>query len=66
VWGCRETSPDWTTECIQQAIMFLLEDSPGSLSMKKKSASFGELARKSVGRDVAAGEVARLAASGHP
>jgi len=65
IWGCRATSPDWTAECIQQAILFVLKDSPASSSMARNAASFGELARKSVGRDVAAREVARLAASGH-
>ena len=65
VWGCRATSPDWTAECIQQAVLFVLEDNPASASMARNAASFGKLARKSVGRDVAAQEVARLAASGH-
>jgi UDP:flavonoid glycosyltransferase YjiC (YdhE family) len=65
VWGCRATSPDWTAECIQQAVLFVLEGSPASASIARNAASFGELARKSVGRDVAAQEVARLAASGH-
>jgi UDP:flavonoid glycosyltransferase YjiC (YdhE family) len=65
VWGCRATSPDWTTECLQQAILLVLKDSPDSLLMARNAASFGELARKSLGRDVAAREVARLAASGH-
>lgn len=65
VWGCRATSPDWTAECIQQAVLFVLEDSSASASMTRNAASFGELARKSVGRDVAAQEVAWLAASGH-
>ena len=65
VWGCRATSPDWTAECIQQAVLFVLEDSPTSSSMARNAASFRELARKSVGRDVAAQEVARLAASEH-
>jgi UDP:flavonoid glycosyltransferase YjiC (YdhE family) len=65
VWGCRATSPDWTAECIQQAVLFVLKESPASLSMARNAASFRELARKSLGRDVAAREVARLAASGH-
>jgi UDP:flavonoid glycosyltransferase YjiC (YdhE family) len=64
VWGCRATSPDWTAECIQEAVLSVLEDSPTS-SMMARNAAFGKLARKSVGRDVAAREVARLAASGH-
>jgi UDP:flavonoid glycosyltransferase YjiC (YdhE family) len=64
-WGCRATSPDWTAECLQQAVLFVLKDSPASLTMAKNAASFGELARRSAGRDVAAREVARLAASGH-
>ncbi|KFY25088.1 hypothetical protein V491_01899 [Pseudogymnoascus sp. VKM F-3775] len=65
VWGCRATSPHWTAECIQQAVLSLLKDSPAASLMTRNAASFGELARKSVGRDVAAREVARLAASGH-
>ena len=66
IWGCRATSPSWTAECIQQAVLLVLKDSPpASSTMARNAASFGELARKSVGRDVAAREVARLAASGH-
>ncbi len=65
IWACRETSPDWTSECIQQAVLLVVKDSPASLSMAEKAASFGELARRSVGRDVAAQEIAKLAASGH-
>lgn len=70
VWGCRATSPSWTTECIQEAILLVLKDSllknsSDSSCMARNAATFGDLARKTVGRDVAAKEVARLAASGH-
>lgn len=64
-WGCRAKSPSWTTECIQEAILLVLKKSHESSLMASNAASFGELAKKTVGRDVAAQEVARMAASGH-
>ena len=65
VWACRETSPEWTPECIQEGLLRVIKDSSANASMTRNAASFGKLASKSVGRDVAAGEIARLAASGH-
>ncbi|CAG8958148.1 hypothetical protein HYFRA_00000497 [Hymenoscyphus fraxineus] len=65
IWGCRETSPDWTVECLQEAMLLVLKDSPASSTMAKNAAAFGEQAGKQKGRDVAAKEVARLAALGH-
>ncbi|KAK9320287.1 glycosyltransferase family 1 protein [Lipomyces orientalis] len=65
MWACRETSPDWTAECIERALLHVTKDSVASVSMAKKAASIGSRARKSVGRDIAAREIAVLAASGH-
>ncbi|KAK6524329.1 hypothetical protein TWF281_011237 [Arthrobotrys megalospora] len=64
IWACKETSPSWNSECLQQAFMQVIKDSPAKLAMAKKAALFGELASKSKGRDVAAREIAKLAASG--
>lgn len=63
-WGCRETSPNWTAECLQEAVLLSVNGSQAS-TMAKNAAAFGELARRSLGRDVAAREVERLAASGY-
>ena len=64
-WGCRETSPNWTAECLQDAFLLSVNGSHASSLMAKNAASFGERARRSPGRDVAAREVERLAASGY-
>ncbi|EPS43357.1 hypothetical protein H072_2639 [Dactylellina haptotyla CBS 200.50] len=66
IWACQETSPSWNVECLQHALFQVIKDSPTKESMAKKAALFGELARKSKGRDVAAQEIAKLAASGYP
>ncbi len=65
LWACPETSPAWTSNCIQEAVLNVTKDTHTKALVSKNAASFGEVARKSVGRDIAAREIARLAGSGH-
>ncbi|KAF3000608.1 hypothetical protein E8E14_001515 [Neopestalotiopsis sp. 37M] len=65
VWGCRETSPDWTNECLEHALLSVLQDGPTSFSLASKAQAFGELASSmGPGRDAAARIIAGLAGSG--
>ncbi|KAH7027263.1 uncharacterized protein B0I36DRAFT_326774 [Microdochium trichocladiopsis] len=66
LWGCPETSPVWEVECLSSAFVEVLSgrgnetSSRGSIR-RANAARFGEQAKKQVGRDVAAQEIARLA-----
>lgn len=65
IWGCRETSPDWTNECLEHALLSVLQDGPTSVSLASKAQAFGELATSmGPGRDAAAQIIAGLAGSG--
>ncbi|KAH8647389.1 hypothetical protein BX600DRAFT_153379 [Xylariales sp. PMI_506] len=63
LWGCRQTSPDWTADCLEEAMLSILDSGPQSLSRFANAAAFGRRAQNSPGRNVAAGIVAGLAAS---
>jgi UDP:flavonoid glycosyltransferase YjiC (YdhE family) len=66
VWGCPETSPDWTATCLEHAFSRVLHDGPTSRSIIESAAAFGDLATSmGPGRDAAARVIAKLAASGH-
>lgn len=65
MWGCRETSPDWTVGCLKSAFLEMLRASPKTAAMRSKAAAFGETARINPGRNVAARELSKLASSGH-
>lgn len=64
VWGCREISPDWTAECLSDAILKVADGGPKSLAMRETAKRLGEISQKSPGREVAAREIASLARSG--
>ena len=61
VWGCRETSPHWASDCLSEAILKVA----GSSSMKEKAAQLSAQSREKPGRDVAAEVIAKLAMSGN-
>ncbi|KAK6523310.1 hypothetical protein TWF694_006193 [Orbilia ellipsospora] len=65
IWACQETSPSWNPECLYHAFMQVVKDSSTKARMANNAASFAQLASKVKGRDVAAQEIARLAASGY-
>ncbi|OTB02617.1 glycosyltransferase family 1 protein [Hypoxylon sp. CI-4A] len=65
VWGCRETSPDWTPDCLHDALSTVIGSGEASIAIREKAKHFGEIARKDPGQYVVAREVAGLAASGY-
>ena len=66
VWGCRDTSPDWTVEGLTDALLRVLDDGEAGIAMREKAARLGEEARANPGREAAARLVAELAGSGRP
>ncbi|KXJ93674.1 hypothetical protein Micbo1qcDRAFT_158523 [Microdochium bolleyi] len=69
IWPCQDTSPYWEVGCLSSAMIELLSgrgageaDSSGR-RRRAKAAKFEEEAKKQVGRDVAAREIARLAST---
>ncbi|KAI1264964.1 hypothetical protein F5Y18DRAFT_389026 [Xylariaceae sp. FL1019] len=60
VWGCRETSPFWTAECLSDAILKVINEA----NHKDKAQELRRLAQARPGRYVAAMEIAKLAGSG--
>ncbi|KAF7550147.1 hypothetical protein G7Z17_g5916 [Cylindrodendrum hubeiense] len=65
VWGCQDTSPHWTAECLADAFLKILESGEMSANMKQRAKGFGEQAQQRSGRSIAADEVAKLAALGY-
>lgn len=64
VWGCRETSPEWTPECLTDAIVNVASG-PNSEAFRAKAKEISAAASaQGVGRDISAGIVAGLARSG--
>jgi hypothetical protein len=65
VWAGRETAPVWKAEELSDAFLRVLDDSTASVAMREKASGIGKIARANPGREVAAKELARLAALGH-
>ncbi|KAJ2996360.1 hypothetical protein NUW58_g990 [Xylaria curta] len=63
VWGCPETSPTWTSQCLYEAILRVARSNE-SQGFQDKAKEFGRLAQADPGRYIAAREIARLAESG--
>lgn len=64
VWGCRDTSPGWSVDGLRTSMLKVLDGRPSSTAMREKAVEFGNSARKNLGRNIAADELARLAGSG--
>ncbi|KAG9253746.1 uncharacterized protein F5Z01DRAFT_127520 [Emericellopsis atlantica] len=57
-WGCRQTSPEWTSECLSESLLKVIGDD----NMREKASALGEKVRaRGKGRDIAAKEIAKLA-----
>lgn len=63
VWGCKKTSPEWTAECLEEALLATVDGRRAATSvMQEKARMLGEEVRlREKGRDVAAREIAKLA-----
>jgi UDP:flavonoid glycosyltransferase YjiC (YdhE family) len=65
LWGCRETSPEWTPECLKDDILHVVaSNASDSLQVKAKQISV-EARKDGLGRDISAGIIAQLARSGY-
>ncbi|KAJ2989437.1 hypothetical protein NUW58_g3464 [Xylaria curta] len=64
IWGCPDTSPSWTTDCLRDAFATVLWGEVSN-SIQKKAKHFGEIAQSNPGQNIAAREIAKLAASGY-
>lgn len=62
VWGCKETSPNWTSKCLSSAILEVVGGGEPSVNRRKKAKSLGlSVQWGEKGRDIAAREVSKLA-----
>ncbi|CAG9952327.1 unnamed protein product [Clonostachys rosea f. rosea IK726] len=62
VWGCRETSPDWTADCLSSSLLRVIADNEEGANMREKAKQLGEKVRSGEkGRDLSAREIAKLA-----
>jgi hypothetical protein len=62
VWGCKETTPDWTSECLTSSLLRILDGTQNSVSFRNKAKLLGDKVQAGdKGRDIAAREVAKLA-----
>jgi UDP:flavonoid glycosyltransferase YjiC (YdhE family) len=64
VWGCRETSPNFTPDCLAYSIRKVATDSDASLAMRKKAQQLAQTTKENPGQYIAADGIAKLAASG--
>ncbi|KAI5865313.1 hypothetical protein GGS23DRAFT_421379 [Durotheca rogersii] len=65
VWGCRKTSPKWTSECLRDAILKAADGGDDSLKMRKKARQLAEITQSNPGKYISAREIAKLAGSGN-
>lgn len=65
VWGCPQTSPSWTPECISEAVLKVINDSDASASMRRNAQVLSVEAQKDPGRYASARIIAQLAGSGY-
>ncbi|KAK8088299.1 2-hydroxyacylsphingosine 1-beta-galactosyltransferase [Apiospora hydei] len=63
VWGCRETNPYWTPNCLYRDIVREIQSSEG-LTLQEKSRELGLRLQQNPGRYIAAQEIAKLAGAG--
>lgn len=62
IWGCKDTSPDWTIEALSEDILRVIGDGHASASMREKAKAIGTSIRAGKkGRDISAAEIAKLA-----
>jgi hypothetical protein len=62
VWACKETTPDWTSECLTNSFLRALEGAQESVSFRLKAKQLGDKVQAGdKGREIAAREIAKLA-----
>ncbi|KAL7629626.1 hypothetical protein AAE478_001148 [Parahypoxylon ruwenzoriense] len=65
VWGCRDTSPYWTAECIRDALFTVVDRNGTGITMRENAKRFRDLVQSNPGQYIVAREIAKLAASGY-
>jgi hypothetical protein len=61
LWGCKQTSPYWTVECLRDSILTILDEQAGA-EIRLTAKRIGDTLRAGLpGREIAAREVAKLA-----
>lgn len=64
IWGCRETPPDWTSDCLRDDVVKVALG-PDSMAFRAKAKEVSAAAREQgVGREIWARIIAKLARSG--
>ncbi|KAJ4253840.1 hypothetical protein NW762_010235 [Fusarium torreyae] len=62
IWGCKATTPDWTSECLAAALLQVIDGGQVSASLTKRARQLGDKVRGGdKGRDIAAREIVKLA-----
>lgn len=64
VWGCRETSPEWTPECLKDSIVKVAAGPQSGAFTTKARAISVEAVKDGPGRDISAATILKLARSG--
>ena len=64
-WACRETSPEWTPECLRDGILKVAASNVSEALRTKAREISAEAGKNGPGRDISAGIIAQLARSGH-
>jgi hypothetical protein len=65
VFGCKETSPDWTAECLESSIASVVDGSEKSKAFRRNAQRLGEIARAAPRKEGAARIVAQWAGKGY-
>lgn len=62
IWGCKETTPEWTSGCLTDSLSKALDGAPHGVSIRNKAKELAnEVQARERGRDIAAREIAKLA-----
>lgn len=64
-WACRETSPEWTPECLRDGILRVAASDVSDRLRAKAREVGAEAGKNGPGRDISASIIAQLARSGH-
>lgn len=63
-WACRETSPEWTPECLRDGILKVAASAKSKALQAKAREISAEAGKDGPGRDISAAIIAKLARSG--
>src|SRR6478609_7593521 len=65
IWGCKATSPSWTSECLASAFLQAVSAEDEANVRREKAKEIGaKVKARPQGRDIAARDIAKLACVG--